>query len=217
MTKHPWLKQFPIKGGSKYLIIGTHPPMPYCGKLEFYYGNTSEFWRLLQDVYPQVKLYHNFCPDINLILSFLKNNNIWITDIVEETDGHPFSTDSGMKPIKLNSKLKDWIEQSKIETIYFTSFGGSKSALSLLKKWIIEYYPSSVTVPDHKQWIENGFEIKLGNRNYLLELLYSPSPSGRRGIQHSVPFKIWKLKNSNKSVDDFRVEWYKKKLPKNIT
>jgi len=31
---HPWLEKYPIKKDSKYLIIGTHPPMPYCGKFK---------------------------------------------------------------------------------------------------------------------------------------------------------------------------------------
>lgn len=214
MTKHPWLFEYQIQKDSKYLIIGTHPPMPYCGKLEFYYGNLSEFWRFLQDVYPHVNLYHNGCPSINNILSFLKKYNIWISDIVEETDGRPFSSDMFMKPVKLNSKLKNWIEQSNVDTIYLTSFGGSKSTLSLFKKWVKEYYPNSKTIPNHKQWIENGVEINLGDKVYLLELLYSPSPQARRGIQRSVPFINWKLKNNNNSIDDFRAAWYKMKLPK---
>jgi len=36
---HPWLKKYPVKHDSKFLILGTHPPMPYCGKLRFFYGN----------------------------------------------------------------------------------------------------------------------------------------------------------------------------------
>jgi hypothetical protein len=46
MKKHPWLNKHPINKDSKYLIIGTHPPMPYCGKLDYFYGNMSEFQRL---------------------------------------------------------------------------------------------------------------------------------------------------------------------------
>jgi hypothetical protein len=32
---HPWLKKYPIKPDSKYLILGIRLPMPYCGKLGF--------------------------------------------------------------------------------------------------------------------------------------------------------------------------------------
>lgn len=56
MKNHPWLEKYPLKKGFKYLIIGTHPPMPYCGKLDFYYGNMNEFWRFLDKVYPRNKL-----------------------------------------------------------------------------------------------------------------------------------------------------------------
>ncbi len=58
---------------SKYLIIGTHPPMHYCGKLEYYYGNMSEFFRFLDKVYPGNKLYQNGCPNINDIIIFQRN------------------------------------------------------------------------------------------------------------------------------------------------
>ena len=57
--KHPWLDRYPISKNAKYLILGTHPPMPYCGRLEFYYGNMSEFWRFLDKVYPKNNLYNN--------------------------------------------------------------------------------------------------------------------------------------------------------------
>jgi len=212
--KHPWFKKYPISKDSQYLIIGTHPPMPYCGKLQFYYGNMNEFWRFLQEVYPDEKIYNNGCPDKKDILAFLDKYYISITDIVEETDGQPFSVDSDMKPTKLNSKLKEWIEMSNVRSIYFTSFGGSNSSLNLFRKWVNKYYPKTNTIPDHKQWIQKGFKINLGDRKYLLELLYSPSPSGRRGIQRSVPFKEWKQKNNSNSADEFRIDWYKRKLPK---
>jgi hypothetical protein len=213
-TKHPWLEKHPINQNSKYLIIGTHPPMPYCGKLEYFYGNMSEFWRFLQQVYTNEKIYNNGCPNKIDIISFFNKYSISITDIVEETDGKPFSVDSDMVITKLNTKLKEWLSKSKVNTIYLTSAGGSKSALSLFKKWLKTNYKGTKTIPNHKKWIEDGLKIKIEEREYLIEILYSPSPLARLGIQGAEPFKNWSKENNNKSTDDFRIYWYKKKLPK---
>lgn len=79
---HPWLKKYPIKPDTKFLILGTHPPMPYFGKLRFFYGNMSEFWRFLDLVYPGNNLYTNTCPKLNDVISFLDKNKIGITDLV---------------------------------------------------------------------------------------------------------------------------------------
>jgi len=213
MAKHPWIEKYPIKPESKFLIIGTHPPLPYCGKLEFFYGNMNEFWRFLDAVYPGNKLYNNGCPDIKDIETFLDNNKISISDIVEETSGQPFSIDSDMHVTKLNSKLKSWLEDSEVETIYFTSAGGKNNALSLFRKWVKKNYPKSVTIPDHKVWMKKGYNLQLGERRYLLELIYSPSPTARRGIKRSLPYIEWCKKNNSIDIDEFRIEWYKNKLP----
>jgi hypothetical protein len=215
-TIHPWLEKYPINPDSKYLIIGTHPPMPYCGKLKYYYGNMNEFWRFLQEVYSKEKIYNNGCPNEVDIINFFYKYSISITDMVEETDGKPFSVDSDMSVTKLNSKLKEWLNKSQVKTIYLTSAGGSNSALSLFKKWIKKNYKGTSTIKDHKLWIEKGLVIKLEGREYLLEILYSPSPSGRRGIQRSEPFINWSKTFNNKSADDFRIHWYKSKLPVQI-
>ena len=58
--------------------------MPYCGKLEFYYGNMSEFWRFLDLVYPGHKLYEKGCPKIEDIISFLEKSKLDITDALPD-------------------------------------------------------------------------------------------------------------------------------------
>ena len=131
MSKHLWLEQYKIDKDSLYLILGTHPPMPYCGKLEFFYGNMSEFWRFLDKVYPKNKLYTDGCPKKQDILKFLKTYRISITDMVYKTDVKKFSTDKEMGNISskdLNPFLKVWLEKSDVEKIYFTSFSGKNSA-----------------------------------------------------------------------------------------
>jgi G:T/U-mismatch repair DNA glycosylase len=76
MNKHPWLEKYPIKKDSKYLILGTHPPMPYCGRLPFYYGNMNEFWKLLDRVYPDNDLYLNGFTELENVLKFLEHSKI---------------------------------------------------------------------------------------------------------------------------------------------
>lgn len=136
---HPWLEKYPIKKDSKYLIIGTHPPMPYCGKLEFYYGNMGEFWRLLNQVYPNHNLFNNSCPLLENIIQWMDKYEIWITDIVYKTVVENFSTDKQMGKILteyLNPCLKNWLQDyNTIEKIYFTSFAGKNNAYSLFRKW----------------------------------------------------------------------------------
>lgn len=215
--KHPWLNKYPIDSDSEYLIIGTHPPMPYCGRTEFFYANSNEFWKILQSVYLKDKvLATNECLNLDTIQAFLSKYKISITDIVEETEGTPFYVDANMQPTKLNSRLKEWLENSKIQTILLTSFSGSNSALSLFKKWIHQNYPKTRVIPNHKTWIENGYTITLGDMVYNLELLFSPSPTARRGIHKSTHFLNWKESNPDASVDDFRVFWYASKMPKSM-
>jgi hypothetical protein len=215
---HPWLEKYPIKKGDKYLIIGTHPPMPYCGKLEFYYGNMSEFWRFLDMVYPGYKLYENGCPKIEDILKFLKKSNFAITDIVYKTHVTKFSTDKDMKKIgieDLNQHLFKWLKDSSIETIYFTSFGGANSAKNLFKKWYKSHFKNESKI--YKITKNHFNQIKLWDRKIKLIDLFSPSPTAKRSAHEIKEFKEWRLnKSSNNDYDTFRVYWYKKYLPKII-
>jgi G:T/U-mismatch repair DNA glycosylase len=214
MVKHPWINEYRICKESQYLIIGTHPPMPYCGKLHFYYGNMNEFWRFLDKIYPDNNLYNNSCPELEDIQKFLKTAKIEITDIVESTDGSPFSMDENMNWTKLNSKLKEDLLTSKIETIYFTSFGGKNSALNLFKKWLKINDYAKVRIPDSKVWRENGLDITLDNKRLNLQILFSPSPTARRSASRINEFQKWLLANPIGTFDDFRIDWYKQKLPK---
>lgn len=217
MIRHPWLKKYTVSKNVKHLIIGTHPPMPYCGKLDFYYGNMSEFWRFLDSVYPKNNLYSTEeCPKLKNIQDFLAKTGIAITDMVEQTDGTPFSTDNKMIWTKLNTGLKDILIDSQIETIYFTSFGGKNSALNLFKKWLKAEINTfgKINLPDNKLWRKTGYSINLSSKLIEMQLLFSPSPMARIGANRIKEFQNWLKRNQGKSYDDFRIYWYKEKLPK---
>ncbi len=212
MKKHPWLNKYPINKDSKYLIIGTHPPMPYCGKLDYFYGNMSEFWRLLDRVFPNNNLYNSVYPKKEDILNFIDANSISITDLVYKTDEIQFSTDSGMGKLSfddLNPYLKEWLENSKVEVIYFTSFGGGNSAKNLFKKWFRGCFhkPSRITN-------EHLNEIELFDRKIKLIDLFSPSPTAYRSSSRIKEYQEWKINNSPDDYDSFRIHWYKTYLPK---
>jgi G:T/U-mismatch repair DNA glycosylase len=212
-VEHPWLKKYPILPENKYLIIGTHPPMPYCGRISFYYGNMNEFWRFLDAVYPGKELYNAGCPEVEKIIRFLDFKNISITDMVESTNGDPFSTDEEMKVVSLNNSLFEQLMNGNIETIYFTSAGGRNSALSLFRKWSKHNKLKELKIPDHKIWRDKGLNVKLFGRKIKLEVLFSPSPSARRSSNKIVEFQKFKSNNPSSSFDDFRIDWYKRKLP----
>jgi hypothetical protein len=77
--KHPWLEEYPIRPSDKGVIIGTHPPMPYRGCLKFYYGNMYEFWRFLEQVYPNDSFFDSLQkPDLKKILKWLKKYQLGI-------------------------------------------------------------------------------------------------------------------------------------------
>lgn len=214
-TTHPWLKEHPISKDSKYLIIGTHPPMPYCGKLEYFYGNRSEFWRFLDMVYPNNKLYSNSCPKVEDITVFLDKSKMSITDIVCKTSVEKFSTDEGMGKISadhLNPYLFDWLSVSKIEIIYFTSFNGLNSAKNLFKKW----YKYKFELESKKNKITKNHinEIELYGRKIKLIDLFSPSPTARRSSPRIKEYQEWKTNNNPNDFDAFRINWYKIHLPK---
>ena len=210
---HPWLKKYPIKPYSKYLILGTHPPMPYCGKLKFYYGNMSEFWRFLNIIYPNNNLYVQGCPKLKDVLTFLDNNDISITDIIYKTSCQMFSTDIEIGRITnddLNPFLAKWLKNSKVEVIYFTSFGGKNSTKNLFKKWYRKEFNKPIKIT--KEHI-NTIDI-FGRKINLIDL-FSPSPTSRLSSNKVKEFIQWRLENKfNKDYDTFRVYWYRKYLPK---
>ncbi|GAB3930300.1 hypothetical protein [Larkinella terrae] len=210
---HPWLTKYPIKRDSTNLILGTHPPMPYKAELKFYYGNKYNFWKLLKVVFPQEQLFTNNKPNLALIQQFLKNHKFSITDIVYKTNGQKFSTDDEMIWTSLNPFLKGWLEKSSIENIYITSFSGKNGTLSLFKKWIKQYYGKNIRIPPTSSWREKAiFNFNLGDKEYRLIKLYSPSARAKTGISNSIPYIEWLNDNPNGNADQFRIFWYTKYL-----
>jgi G:T/U-mismatch repair DNA glycosylase len=213
-VKHPWLETYPINKGSERLIIGTHPPMPYKGEMKFFYGNMFEFWKLLSKVYINDSLFTNEKPDLEKIKIFLKKYKFSITDIVYRTEESRFSTDDEMKVLEFNPYLLNWLQNSNIKEIYFTSFSGKNGALPLFKKWLKENFGNKAKIKSIEKWDNYSTDIKIEDRTYKLIRLYSPSPTARKGIGRSIVFKNYLIDNPNSNADAFRIDLYKKLLPK---
>ncbi len=215
-VEHPWLKDYPVLPEHKHLIIGTHPPMPYAGCMAFYYGNMNEFWRLLETAYDQSLFFDpQGRPDLQRILKWLDVKHVAITDMVNYTIfGNRFNTDSDMKVLfdnQLNQHLQNWLENSNIENIFFTSFSNGKSAFGLFRKWYRKTY--GIRLPEGKEIIsqDNAEFIFVNGRKIRLVMLYSPSPAARRGIPRSLPYTNWLQLNPNVAspIDAFRIFWYR--------
>jgi hypothetical protein len=213
-TKHPWLELYPIDKNSERLIIGTHPPMPYKGEMKFFYGNMFEFWRLLSIVYKNDSLFTKDKPDLIKINVFLKKYKFSITDLVYKTDGSKFSTDQEMNVLELNPYLLNWLKGSNIKEIYFTSFTGKNGALPLFKKWLKVNFRNKVKVNPIDKWDNYKTTIIIENKPYKLVRLYSPSPTARKGIGRSLIFKDYLKLNPTSDADAFRIDLYKRLLPK---
>lgn len=217
---HPWMEKYPIKNNSTKLIIGTHPPMPYRGCIQFYYGNSYEFWRFMELVYQNFRFFDDEQkPNLDLILNWLDSNNFSITDMIQHTKvDNNFSVDSDIiiddYKSQLNQNLYDWLLNSKINKIYFTSFSEGKSAYDLFKKWVKIHF--NKRLPKGREIINqnNNHKLKIFDKEVELIMLYSPSPAARRGIPRSQPYIKWLKENKDvkNPIDEFRVYWYRKYL-----
>ena len=103
---------------------------------------------------------------------------------------------------QLNQNLYDWLLNSKINKIYFTSFSEGKSAYDLFKKWVKIHF--NKRLPKGREIINqnNNHKLKIFDKELELIMLYSPSPAARRGIPRSQPYIKWlkenKISNKNK-------------------
>lgn len=210
MSTHPWLTNYPIKSTDTKLFLGTHPPMPYRGDVNFYYGNTKSFWKIIHQIFPEYKIFIDSTFSLINTRGFLEKNNIAITDIVYHTGQKEFSTDYQMGTLnrdQLNPKLEEWLKTSQINTIYFTSFSSGNSAKALFKRW----YQNSF---GYRSGIDNGHfnEIELFEREVSTIDLYSPSPNARRAAPRIREYQDWLVTHPNESFDEFRIDWYSENL-----
>jgi GNAT superfamily N-acetyltransferase len=153
-TKHRYIKKYPIKKDDKYLILGTiHPHSP--SELDFFYGNTQNFWEILSEVFGE-KL-----DGLDSILEFLNKHHIAISDMILECcrDNEKVTADEKLYNLVLNESIKDDILNSNIETIFFTSGDGPNGTAKLF----FDLFELNDQWP--KDWRGNReFDILLGDK-----------------------------------------------------
>jgi len=174
MQTHPWLEKYGIKEKSKYLIIGTHPPMPYCAKVDFFYGNTARFWRIISKIYRNDAFFdENKCINIDRIEEWMDKYRISITDMVYSTKEEEFNSDKDMGDIStigLNPFLREWLDNSQVDSIIFTSKTESgNSPFGLFKKWFKNEFNKRLKKDEN-----DFFILPSDNRKIKINCIYSP-------------------------------------------
>jgi len=206
ITKHRYIKEYPIKKNDKYLILGTiHPHR--ISELDFFYGNAKTFWNILSEAL-EIKL-----DSLDNILNFLKKHNIAISDMILECyrKDEAVTNDSELYNLILNKSIKNEILNSDIETIFFTSAFGNKNNAA---KLFFNIFGLKEQIPEN--WKEtNQFNIMLDNKEIKCIILLSPSGASNRSIPRSPMYKKVKdeyEKTYDKPVKQFKIDFYKTKF-----
>ncbi len=216
MFKHQHPYDVFIKDTTTKIIVGTLPPPRFCSKelkdtdVDFCYGSSDNLlWKVLDEIYNLNLLYNNSKEAIKQRKVFLEQKNIGICDIVEFCYRNKIdASDIGMKePIEKRDILKYLKEYPNIDTIIFTG-GYCKNSpeyflRQVLKKQNIKFENSSQDIPKtHNFYFEN--------RQIKTISLTSPSNAANRAIGANKLYKENKIKDSDYTTFDFRVEQYKK-------
>jgi ribosomal protein S18 acetylase RimI-like enzyme len=205
ITKHRYIKKYPIKKDDKHLILGTIHPHS-TSELDFFYGNAKTFWDLLAQA-----LGLQF-DNLDNILDFLKKHNIAISDMILQCcrQNETATKDSELYNLVLNKNIKEKILYSNIETIYFTSAFGKNNAARLF----FDLFDLKEQIPEN--WREtNEFNIMIDNKEIKCIVLLSPSGASNIGISKSKMYQ--KVKNKydkiyDKPIKQFKIDFYKAKF-----
>lgn len=203
ITSHEYINKYPIKLTDKYLILGTiHPDSSKSFEIDFFYGHKNTLWSIIGDA-GGIEL-----QDLNQILSFLNQHNIAVSDMILKCGRNNINDtrDADIIPLQYNDGLKEQILKSKIDTIFFTSaFGKNNAAKLFFDRFGMSIFPK----PSKKLNENREVKIYLDNKTIRCVVLYSPSNEALIGIAKGKNFKRAKEINSELTVKQFRVDWYK--------
>jgi hypothetical protein len=209
-TIHEYLDNHHVKTTDRRMIVGTiHPHLTHNFSIPFFYGNVGSFWNILGQAFPQ----HNFTT-LPSILGVLSEYQTWITDIVRQCDRETenVTRDDLLFNIETNSEqISDALNESQIDTIYFTSRFGKNNAANLFTRTFRIDYRHSYNAAT------NEFTIPVNHfgRQIRAIVLYSPSGEANRGIAaraHSYRNNIDYYKEFPTPVSQFKIEFYKSKF-----
>src|SRR5690242_6439085 len=132
-TYHQYLDIYPVRPTDRRMVLGTiHPHLTEHFDIPFFYGNVGSFWNLLGQAFPQ----HNLLA-LPSILQILSRHRTWVTDIIRQCDrdSQTVTQDALLYNITANTEqIRNALNESEIDTIYFTSRFGKNNATSLFTK-----------------------------------------------------------------------------------
>lgn len=208
-TVHEYIDTYPVKHTDSKMILGTiHPHLTMNFIIPFYYGNVGSFWNLLGQAFPQ----HDFTTLVS-IQAVLSKHKTWVADIIRKCDREDenVTRDALLYNIVYNSEqISDALNESQIDTIFFTSRFGKNNAASLFMK----SFRINKNTYDKST---NEFFIPAGRfgRHIRCIALYSPSNDANKGISKGAkPYlnKIDYYKAFPHPIKQFKVEFYKQKF-----
>lgn len=208
-TDHQFIDVYPIRKTDKRLIIGTiHPHLHENFLIPFFYGNVSSIWSKLARAFPE----RNFAT-LKSIIETLDHYKTSVTDMIRQCDrdNENITQDSLLYSIVLNTEqIADALNESQIDTIYFTSrFGRNNTAKLFINAFNIDYLEtfdetlSEFTIP-----------VNLFGRQIRSIVLYSPSGNAKVGISKSFPYKnqFEYYRRYDKPVAQFLIDFYREKF-----
>ena len=206
-TFHNYIDNYPIGQNSTRLIVGTiHPHLIGNFNIDFFYGNIGSFWDILANAFPQRQF-----GNLEEIIATLDSYNIAITDIIRQCDreNENITADSELCNIVHNGEqIQAGIQNSQIDTIYFTSRFGANNAARL--------FVDTVNIHYHLDQLTSEFTIPQNyfGRQIRCVVLYSPSNNANRGIARAAPYlnNIGHYQQFEHPIKQFKIEFYRDKF-----
>jgi len=191
------------------MIVGTiHPHNHNDFLIPFFYGNVGSFWDILHNAYP-----HHNMDSFDSINKMLRENNVWITDIIRQCDRESAAVtdDKSLYNIVLNTEqIRNALQNSQIDTVYFTSRFGKNSAASLF---------TQAFGIDHKQSFDEAKSEFIVPESYFgrkikCVVLYSPSNAANIGISRCLPYRSrhQHYQQFKAPVKQFKIDFYREKF-----
>ena len=182
LSRHQYKDLYPVSPDDEYLILGTlHPHRTERFIVPFFYGNKNSIWNILDSAFDGRYALNNL-PNI---LLFLRQNRIWVSDMVAESrrPSESSTRDDEMTDIVFNTdQIGSGIRNSRIHTILFTGGFGKNGAATLFVQAFGLKKPEIVQR-------EFRLETSLFGRSIRCVLLYSPSGQANVGIVRSPEYK----------------------------
>lgn len=188
---HPFGSFVPTQ--AKYLLLGSFPcnrnmrtegASPAYGEWFYCGSGKSAFWSIMEQVYDC----HLPTGEREAKENLLERCGIAITDIALEIERKKLDClDDSLKITVYNTAtIQGILAQYPIEKVFFTS-----------------------------RFVEKAFikHIQPAGSTALLEYLISPSPAADAGLRIRADFKEFIAQNPDKKLLDFRVQYYKERLP----